>query len=169
MSLGPRINDAILGLVTLEHRIDPYFRDAFNALLQRPLVDITQALLRMTHKNPETQLCQEIVTADEAQLATAITEHMEQFTKREYANRVAERAGNTKTYGVVRAEFQVLADIPAAFRKGMFSQSASYPAWIRFSGPGPLSPPDVADAGILSIGVKVMGVPGEKLLDDEKF
>lgn len=169
MSLGPRINDAILGLVTLEHLIDPYFRDAFNALFQRPLVDITQALLRVTHKNPETQLCQEIVTADEVQLVAAITEQMEQFTKREYVHRVAERAGNTKTYGIIRAEFQVLADIPPKFQKGLFAQPASYPAWIRFSGPGPLSPPDVADAGILSIGVKVMGVPGEKLLDDEKF
>jgi len=23
--LGPRLNDAVLGLVTLEHRVDPYF------------------------------------------------------------------------------------------------------------------------------------------------
>jgi hypothetical protein len=63
----------------------------------------------------------------------------------------------------------VLADIPAIFRKGLFAEPKSYPAWIRFSGPGPLSPPDVADAGILSIGIKVMGVAGEKLLDDEKW
>jgi hypothetical protein len=168
MSLGPRINDAILSLVTLEHRIDPYFRDAFNAVFQRPLVNITQFFLRLTHKNPEIELCQEIVTADEAKFAAEITKKMEEFTQREYTGRIAERAGNTKTYGVVRAEFLVLDDIPVAFKKGVFAQPASYPAWIRFSGPGPLSPPDVADAGILSISIKVMGVPGEKLLEDEK-
>ena len=168
MSLGSRINDAILGLVTLEHRIDPYFRDTFNALLQRPLVDMVQFFLRLLHKNPETQLCQEIIESDEEKIATAITERMKEFTKREYINRVAERAGNTKTYGVLRAEFRVLADIPSVFKKGVFGEPNAYPAWIRFSGPGPLSPPDVADAGILSIGVKIMGVSGDKLLDDEQ-
>jgi hypothetical protein len=169
MPLGPRINDAILGLVTIEHRIDPLFRDTFNALFQRPLVNIVQFFLRLLHKNPETKLCQEIIEPDEPQIAAAITEQMKQFTSREYHGRVAERAGNTKTYGVVRAEFRVLSDVPTIFKKGIFAEPKSYPAWIRFSGPGPLSPPDVADAGILSIGVKVMGVAGDKLLDDEKW
>jgi hypothetical protein len=168
MPLGPRINDAILGLVTLEHRVDPFFRDAFNAIFQRPLVDITQFFLRLTHTNPETQLCQEIPSPGEAELAAAITQQMKNFTKREYQGRPAERAGNTKTYGIVRGEFQILPDIPAALRKGVFAEPKRYPIWIRFSGPGPLSPPDVADAGILSIGIKLMGVGGQKLLDDEK-
>jgi hypothetical protein len=169
MSLGPRINDAILGLVTLEHRVDPYFRDTLNSLFQRPLVNIVQFFLRLLHKNPETKLCQEVIEADEPAIAAAITEKMKEFTAREYTGRVAERAGNTKTYGVVRAEFEVLAAVPDVFKKGMFAEPETYPAWIRFAGPGPLSPPDVADAGILSIGVKVMGIAGDKLLDDEKW
>jgi len=97
MSPGSRVNDAILGLVTLEHRVDPYFRDAFNAVLQRPLVDIVQFFLRVLHENHETELCQEILSADEAEIAAAITEQMKKFTSREYSGRVAERAGNTKT------------------------------------------------------------------------
>ncbi len=169
MSLGPRINDVILGLVTLEHRVDPYFRDTFNAFLQRPLVNMVQFFLRLLHKNPETKLCQEVVEVNEAEIAAAITGQMRKFTAREYTGRVAERAGNTKTYGVVRAEFKVLEDIPQTLKMGVFAGPRAYPAWIRFSGPGPLSPPDIADAGILSIGVKVMGVAGEKLLDDEKW
>jgi hypothetical protein len=40
---------------------------------------------------------------------------------------------------------------------------------VRFAGPGPDSPPDIDDVGVLSIGIKVMGVPGPKLLDDERF
>ncbi len=93
---------------------------------------------------------------------------MAQFTKREYQGRIAERAGNTKTYGVVRGEFRVLEDIPSAYKHGVFAQPKSYPGWIRFGGPGPSSPPDIEDSGILSIGIKLMGVPGEKLLPDEK-
>jgi hypothetical protein len=169
MPLGPRINDAILGLVTLEHRVDPFFRDMFNALFQGPLVDLTQFFLRHTHANPETQLCQEIPSPGEVELADAITQQMENFTKREYQARTAQRAGNTKTYGVVRGEFQVLPNIPAPLNKGVFAEPKRYPVWIRFAGPGPLSPPDVADAGILSIGIKLMGVGGQKLLDDEKW
>ncbi len=166
--LGPRINNFVLSLVTLEHRVDPYFRDAFNWLFQRPIVEVAQIVLRTLHRNPETRLCQEIPVENEAALTEGIKDAMAQYTKREYTGRIAERAGNTKTYGVVRAEFSVLEDIPAAYKHGIFAEPKSYPAWIRFGGPGPASPPDIADSGILSIGIKLMGVPGAKLLDDEK-
>lgn len=166
--LGPRFNDAVIGLVTLEHRVDPYFRDAFNWLFQRPIVEIAQLLLRILHKNPETRLCEEIPLAEEAAITSSIEDAMARFTKREYEGRIAERAGNTKTYGVVRGEFRVLEDIPAAYKHGIFSHAQSFPAWFRFGGPGPLSPPDVEDSGILSIGIKLMSVPGEKLFTDEK-
>lgn len=166
--LGPRFNDFVLSLVTFEHRFDPYFRDAFDWVFQRPIVEVAQLLLRILHRNPETRLCEEIPLPDEAAITSGITDAMGQFTKREYEGRIAERAGNTKTYGVVRGDFRVLENIPAAYKHGVFAQPKSYPVWIRFGGPGPLSPPDIADSGILSIGMKLMGVPGEKLLDDEK-
>ncbi len=166
--LGPRFNDFVLSLVTLEHRFDPYFRDAFNWLFQRPIVEVTQLLLRILHRNPETQLCQEIPVAGEDEITTAIKDAMSRYTEREYQGRIAERAGNTKTYGVVRGEFRVLENIPTNYKHGIFVTAKTYPVWIRFGGPGPASPPDIADSGILSIGIKLMGVPGEKLLDDEK-
>jgi hypothetical protein len=166
--LGPRINNAVLALVTFEHRFDPYFRDAFNWLFQRPIVEVAQLLLRILHRNPETRLCQEIPVPDEAGLTTAIKDAMSRYTESEYQGRIAERAGNTKTYGVVRGEFRVLPDIPTAYKHGIFAEPKTYPAWIRFGGPGPASPPDIADSGILSIGIKLMGVPGEKLLADEQ-
>lgn len=165
---GPHFNNFIISLVALEHRVDPYFRDAFNWLFQRPTVEVTQWLMRLFHRNPETRLCEEILLPEEEAIASAITDAMARFTQREYEGRIAERAGNTKTYGVVRAEFHVLEDIPATYKHGVFSQANSFPAWIRFGGPGPMSPPDVQDSGILSIGIKLMGVPWEKLFPDEK-
>src|SRR5689334_19060180 len=166
--LGPLFNDAVLGLVTFEHRFDPYFRDAFNWLFQRPIVEVTQLLLRILHRNPETRLCQEIPVAGEDEITTRIKDAMSRYTEREYQGRIAERAGNTKTYGVVRGEFRVLNNIPTNYKHGIFTNAGTYPVWIRFGGPGPASPPDIADSGILSIGIKLMGVPGEKLLDDER-
>jgi hypothetical protein len=166
--LGPWINDAIVDLIALEHRVDPLFRDAFNRAFQQPLVKLVQILLRATHKNPETALCEEIVAPDEQANTQAIIESMSRFTKRQYKHSIAQRAGNTKTYGIVQAEFEVLGDLPPHLSKGVFAAPRKWPAWIRFGGPGPYWPPDVKDAGILSIGIKLMGVPGEKFLPDEK-
>lgn len=167
-NIGPRLNDAIIDLVALEHRIDPYFRDAFNKIFQRPIVELAQLLLRVLHRNPETSLGQEIPIAGEEELVAKIRDAMARYTEREYQGRIAERAGNTKTYGVVRGEFSILEDIPAGMKRGIFERQTSFPVWIRFGGPGPASPPDIKDSGILSIGIKLMGVPGEKFLPDEK-
>jgi hypothetical protein len=166
--VGPRVNDAIGGLLTLEHRVDPYFRDAFDGVFQRPLASLVQWGLRRTRTRRETMLCQEVPLPHEDSVAQAITNAMIRFTEREYAGRIAERAGNTKTYGVVRAEFIVRDGLAERLRKGIFATPRRYPAWIRFGGPGPLSPPDVADAGILSIGIKLMDVPGPKLFPGEQ-
>jgi hypothetical protein len=168
-NIGRRINDTMLALVALEHRFDPYFRDAFDRAFQRPLAGMTQWLLRLTHNNRELRLCEEIALSEEDTIVAAIVDSMSRFTQREYSGRVAERAGNTKTYGVVRAEFRILEDIPVQFRKGIFEKAAVFPAWIRFAGPGPYWPPDSKDNGILSVGIKLMNVPGEKFLPDEKL
>jgi hypothetical protein len=165
--LGPRVNDLILSLLTLERRIDPLFRGPFDRIFQRPLAGTVQFLLRLLHSNPETQLCQEIIDADEENIVREITDSMSRFTERQYKGTIAERAGNTKTYGLAQAEFRINDDLPPAFRVGIFSEPRTYPAWIRFAGPGPYWPPDVKDGGLLSIGIKLTGVPGEKLLSDE--
>ena len=57
----------------------------------------------------------------------------------------------------------------ARFRKGVFAEPKTYPAWVRFSGPGPDWPRDIDDVGFVSCAIKLMGVPGPKLLDDEKL
>ena len=62
----------------------------------------------------------------------------------------------------------MLPDLPDELRRGLFAEPGTYPAWVRFSGPGPYAPPDLEDFGQCSVGIKVMGVPGAKLLDDEQ-
>jgi hypothetical protein len=94
---------------------------------------------------------------------------MAQYLRGHYTAGNAERGGNTKTHGVVRGELAIHDGLPARLRHGLFEQPRRYPAWVRFGGPGPALPPDIDDVGVLSIGVKVMGVPGTKLMDDERF
>jgi hypothetical protein len=79
-----------------------------------------------------------------------------------------ERGGNTKTHGIVRAELTVRDDLPEHLRHGILAVPRSYRAWVRFSGPGPYVTPDIDDIGFMSIAVKLMGVEGPKLLDDER-
>jgi hypothetical protein len=68
---------------------------------------------------------------------------------------------------VLRGEFTVLGELPENLRRGLFAEPATYPAWVRFSGPGPYAPPDLEDFWQCSVGIKVMGVPGPKLMEDE--
>ena len=61
----------------------------------------------------------------------------------------------------------MLPGLPDHLRHGIFAQPRTYPAWVRFSGPGPYAPPDLEDLGQCSVGIKLMGVEGPMLLDDE--
>lgn len=167
MTFAQRANDVLVGVISAERRIDPYFRPTFDRLLRRRLTDTVQRLIAARRARGGGGLCEETYRPDEDELAAAIVEAMSAFVHRTYDDAPpAQRAGNTKTYGVVRGEVDVSQDVPDRLRRGLFEEPARYPAWVRFAGPGPLAPPDMKDNGVLSIGVKVMGVPGPKLLDE---
>ncbi|MEW2513371.1 catalase family protein [Streptomyces sp. NPDC046870] len=169
MNAGQRLNDAVLGCVLLERRIDPYVRPLFDRTLLRPLQAAVQWCVNVRRRDEHLGLAEERAVPGEAAVAEAIAQQMARFVRRQYRPGQAQRAGNTKTYGVVHADFTVRDDLPARLRHGVFRTPATYRAWVRFAGPGPLAPPDIKDNGILSIGVKLLGVDGEKLLDDERW
>ena len=70
--------------------------------------------------------------------------------------------------GILRGEFIVRDDVPEHMRRGVFASPRTFPVWVRFSGPGPNIPADIDDVGFVSCAIKLMGVEGEKLMDDEK-
>jgi hypothetical protein len=170
MTFAQRINNLIVATINLERRVDPYFRPAFNRLAQRRLANVVQRMIVARRADDRATLGVETLIDDEHEITAAIVEAMSAFTHRVYDHAPpAERAGNSKTYGVLRGEFVVSADIAAELRHGLFAAPARYPAWVRFAGPGPLAPADLKDNGLVSFGIKVMGVPGPKLLDDEQW
>jgi hypothetical protein len=152
----------------LERRIDPYLRPTFDRFLRPPIAAAARAGINARRKDPVLGLAEERLLPDEDEITRTIVKTMSQFTRQTYEHSPpAERAGNTKTYGVVKGEFEVLDGLAPLYRKGLFSEPRTYPAWIRFAGPGPLAPADMKDNGVLSIGIKLCGVEGPKLLDDE--
>ena len=165
-----RVNNALEGLLRRSRRFDRYWRDAFDATLRDPLVAVTQFLINLfRRRDPTLRIAEERTLQQEDRATRQITEAMSEFTRRTYAGTVALRAGNTKTHGLVRAWLDVQPDLPAELRRGLFAQPRRYRAWVRFAGPGPRAPADLDDNGILSMSIKVLGVDGEKLMEDEKY
>src|SRR5205085_2598947 len=115
------------------------------------------------------QLAAEKLLPNEEQALDSIIDSLSQYVLRKYRPGEFERFGNTKTHGLVRGEVTIRDDLPKELRQGIFRELRTFPAWIRFSGPGPDSPPDIEDVGFMSMSIKLMGVPGPKLLDDEKY
>jgi hypothetical protein len=163
------VHEALFTLLKVERRFDPFFRPGFDALFQEPLARFIQLLINLRREDEGLQLAKEKQLPEEEAFLDSIIADMAAYMRDHYTPGSYERAGNTKTHGVVRGEFVVRTDLPAEFRKGVFSEPRTFPAWIRFGGPGPATPPDIDDVGVLSIGIKLMGVPGPKLLEDEKF
>jgi hypothetical protein len=88
--------------------------------------------------------------------------------RRTYRPGLFERGGNTKTHGIVKAEVTIRDDLPEHMRRGIFATPRTFPAYVRYSGPGPNLPADIEDVGFVSMAIKLMDVPGPKLLEDEQ-
>jgi hypothetical protein len=160
--------DALLrSIVHFMRRRNPVYRTTFDALFQMPLQTATQFIINVKRPNLHLGIAEERILPGEEAATRQIANQMNRFLERTYRGGVAERAGNTKTYGVVRARFEV-PELPPDLRVGIFAEPQEYPAWVRFSGPGPHVTDDIANNGILSIGIKLMGVEGDKLIDDEQ-
>jgi hypothetical protein len=167
MGLAQRLNDALVRLIGIENRIDPWLRPLTGPLLEGPVVSITQKVINRRRPDLHLGLAEEHVLPGEEEAVASIIESMSAFTVRHYARHLpALRAGNAKTYGAVRARFEVLPGLDPALRKGVLAEERSYPAWVRFASGPALAPPDIDNAGVMSVGVKLMDVRGEKLLDE---
>jgi hypothetical protein len=74
---------------------------------------------------------------------------------------------HVKMHCLVKAEFIVEPNLPEAFRIGVFAEPRSYRALIRFSNSdGSIKPDRKPD--IRGMAIKLLGVPGTKLLKDEE-
>ncbi len=163
------ISDASLKFVHLERRIDPFFRPAFDAVLRDPLTRLATALINWQRPNEGLKIAEERVQPDEEASLQSIIDTFKKQMSGLWKPGAFERGGNTKTQGIVRAEFIVHDGLPPQIRHGIYAQPKTYRAWVRFSGPGPYVTPDIDDVGFMSISIKLMGVPGPKLMGEEKF
>jgi len=155
--------------IHLERRIDPFVRPLFDRLLRDRVALLVTWLINRKREDEGLALAEERAQPNEEahlqDIITTFTAQMRDLWNPGYF----ERGGNTKTHGLVRGEFTVRDDLPEHMRRGIFAEPRTFRAWVRFSGPGPYVTPDIDDVGFMSMSIKLMGVPGPKLLDDEQW
>jgi hypothetical protein len=161
--------DTSTALVHLERRFDPFLRPAFDAVLRDPIASLLTSLMNSRRPNEGLEIAEEKLLPDEEAYLDAIVDSFEKQMRLLWKPGAFERGGNTKTHGIVRGEFIVHDGLPAKLRHGIYAEPRTYRAWVRFSGPGPYITPDIDDVGFMSISIKLMGVPGPKLMEEEKF
>jgi hypothetical protein len=163
------VHGVFIAALHFERRFDPFFRPAWDALFREPSAAILQWLIGLLRRDDGLGLAQEKPLAGEAEYLDSIIIDMGTYMRTHWTPGNYQRAGNTKTHGIVRAEFVVNGDLPERLKRGIFAEPRAYKAYVRFSGPGPDWPADVDDVGFMSCTVKLMGVAGPKIFDDERY
>jgi hypothetical protein len=156
-------------LLHFERRFEqPFLRPTFNYLFREPLAWLLTAIINLSRARENIELAEETPQRGEDQDTQTMIDEMRRHLVRDFPRGGFERAGNTKTHGLVRGELTIHDGLPENLRRGLFATPQTYRCWVRFSGPGPHIEPDIDDVGFVSISVKAMGVAGEKLWEDER-
>jgi len=162
------VSDASMFLLQLERRVDPWFRPAFDAHLRDRIAQMVTDMINRKRPNEGLAIAEERLLPDEEANLDSIIASFESQMRKLWKPGGFERGGNTKTHGILRGEFIIHDNLPPRFRQGIYAESKTFPAWVRFSGPGPYITPDIDDVGFMSISIKLMGVPGPKLMEEER-
>jgi len=105
----------------------------------------------------------EVVAPDEPERFQRLAENLREMQRRNAKGGPARRTLHAVGQAGLEAELTILADVPDYARIGMFAAPAKYRAYVRFSNGHGLPEPDRKPA-VRGIGVKVVGVPGKKLI-----
>jgi hypothetical protein len=79
----------------------------------------------------------------------------------------AVRGAHAKAFGVAGAEVEILHSVPAAYAQGIYAEPGRHDALIRFSSASPHLGPDAQLGAALGFAIKLFGVDGPKLVEDE--
>jgi hypothetical protein len=79
----------------------------------------------------------------------------------------AVRGAHAKAFGVVTAEVEFFSDVPEPYAQGMYGKPGTHGALIRFSSASNHLGPDMLLGPVLGFAIKIFGVEGTKLVEDE--
>jgi hypothetical protein len=93
-------------------------------------------------------------------------QHMRGSLKTEGIGLVVRNA-HAKGYGLARGEFEILSGLPSEYAQGIYAKPGRHEAMVRFSNGISHVGSDRFLGPILGIGLKIFGVEGKTLLEDE--
>jgi hypothetical protein len=101
---------------------------------------------------------------NEAQLIQQLADGAIEKLSSSHKSGPMQRDAHPKSHGCVRGWFYVMVNLPDYLKVGVFATAVRFPCWIRFSNGSPnVSGDNTPD--VRGIAIKLMGVPGEKVLD----
>ncbi len=112
------------------------------------------------------QLAQETIDADEESYFADLAQRLQNRISQMYQHGIMRRDAHPKMHGLVRASFEVEHDLPPELRVGVFQPGKHYQTWVRFSNQNG-SIQDDHERDIRGVALKLMQVPGAKLLPEE--
>ena len=117
------------------------------------------------NKGSELQLAAEYPPVDEQQHIDSLIRVLRAKMQGDYVNSRTLRDAHPKMHGCVRGDFSILPDLPRELGIGVFKQSRTFPAWVRFSNQNNTVSAD-SKPDIRGVAIKLMGVEGARLLPD---
>ena len=109
----------------------------------------------------------ERIPPGEAQCTNDLGARLKAKIIRDNAGGMMRRDAHPKMHGLVQATFTVEPGLPGDLAVGLFSAPKRYQAWVRLSNQDGAIRPDIK-GDIRGLAIKLMGVPGAKLLSGEK-
>lgn len=104
---------------------------------------------------------------NEASTAIKVADLIEASIRKQYISGFALRDAHPKAHGCVRAEFKINDTLPKNLAQGIFIPGKAYQAWIRFSNGSRDATKADNKKDARGIAIKILGVSGTKLLDNE--
>lgn len=156
------IEDIVSSLQLLEKYI--MFKSRWTALLSTiVIVSASSSFANQVNEDGE------LVPASEADTIKTIVDSIAQTVNTQAAtdkDHKAHRDAHAKGHACVQAEFKVKEDIPQNMKVGLFEREHTYQAIVRFSN-GSGKPGSDASPDGRGMAIKVLGVTGPKILEDE--
>jgi hypothetical protein len=117
-------------------------------------------------RNSQLELNKEYPNPNEAALIKKLIALLISMIKKSYLTGTTYRDTHAKGHCAVKGEFIIGPNLPQELRVGLFKQPGTYPCWIRFANTSPNPQPD-AKGDVRSMSLKLMGVEGEMLWQDD--
>jgi hypothetical protein len=113
------------------------------------------------------QIATEYPPPNEGKYVEDLAQRLQAKITDQYRTGTMRRDAHPKMHGAVKAEFTVEPNLPDELRVGIFREPKTYQAWIRYSNQNSTMQADIK-GDIRGMAIKLMGVPGQKVLEQEK-